>query len=169
MATGTKIGHGGMTQGNLTDIDTVQRNPLGYRVFDDNGNEYIYCAGVASVTAGAWCFYNSATAQAGFTVALPTANTAASGLLCVALAAVVASNWGWFQIYGLTPATTQIATDASADGKTLSNGASGANGRFVTGPTTTKNVFNAVCVGASASNAGTAFISYPFMFGTATI
>lgn len=169
MAAGNKIGYAMASKGLLTDVDQTQRNELGQRTFDDQGNEYIYLAGVASTAAGDWVFYNSLAAQAGFLTARTVSNTAATGLLAVAMAAIVLpTNFGWYQIYGLTPTFTAIATDGSADGKSLSNGAS-ANGRMVTGPTTTKNVFGAVAVGASASNVGTAFIAYPFMFGTATI
>lgn len=142
-----------------------QRCPVGQRVRDDNGNEYIYLAGVASLAAGDWVYFNSTTASLGSVVRLTT--SAAWACLAVAMAATVASCWGWFQIYGLTPVYTAIATDASADGKGLSAGS--ATGRVATGATTTKNIFGAVAVGASASNVGTAFISYPFEFGTATI
>lgn len=144
-----------------------QRNPVGRRVRDDNGNEYVYLAGVASVAAGDWCFFNSATAQLGTVARLP-AGTATNGLLCVACAAIIASCWGWFQLYGLTPSFTAIATDAAADGKSLSAN-SGTIGRVGTGPVATKNIFNAVAVGASAANVGTAFINYPYEFGSSTI
>lgn len=142
-----------------------QRNPVGFRQHDDLGNEYIYLAGVASLAAGDWVQFNFTTASLGSAVRLATGAT--SGFVAVAMAAVVASCWGWFQIYGLTPVYTAIATDAAADGKPLAAGS--ATGRVVTGATTTKNIFGAVAVGASASNIGTAFISYPYEFGSATI
>jgi len=174
MAVGNKVGHGGMSVGNLTDIDGPssvatangygQRNALGYRVFDDNGNEYIYLAGVASTAAGDWVFY----VPGAFTTTRVPASTATYGLLAVALAATLANCWGWYQIYGLTPANTAVASDAAADGKGLS-AASGTIGQMKTAATTTKNVFNAVCVGAAASNTGTVGIAYPFEFGSSTI
>lgn len=141
-----------------------QRNPLGFRCFDDNGNEYIYLLGVASTAAGDWVKY----VPGAFSTARLVSNTAVSGLVAVATAAIVAGCWGFYQIFGLTPAFTAIATDASADGKALSMGAS-ADGRATTGATTTKNIFGATAVGASASNQGTAAIIYPWMFGSATI
>lgn len=154
--------------GSLTDVDTSARNALGTRVMgvDDFGGtaEYIYLTGVASLAAGDWVVISQVSgAQAA--VRLPT--TATNGMLAVALAAPTASQFGWFQIYGVTPSFTAIATDASADGKLVSAGS--ATGRVATGATTTKNIFGAVCVGASASNTGRAFISYPFEFGSATI
>jgi hypothetical protein len=169
----TLSGHTLISAGLLTDIDdgtkanatASPRIPVGTRAFDNVGNEYIYLKGVASTAAGDWVLYNPSTGVTTRT----TANTAATGLLAVAMAATVASTWGWYQIAGLTSAVCALTTDAAADGKSISNGASGANGRLLPGPTTTKNVFNAVCVGAAASNVGTAAIMYPFMFGTATI
>jgi hypothetical protein len=174
MATGNKVGYAMASKGLLTDIDGPtsvassnglgQRNQLGVRVFDDLGNEYIYLVGVASTAAGDWVKY----VPGAFTTARLVSNTAVSGLVAVAIAATLASCWGWYQIFGLTPAYTAIATDAAADGKALSMGAS-ADGRVTTGATTTKNIFGATAVGASASNVGTASIAYPWMFGSATI
>lgn len=181
MAAGNPIGHGmavktgANSAGNFADIDGASsitganglgtgRNQLGYRVFDDNGNEYIYLVGVASTAAGDWVRY----IPGAWTTVRLVSNTAITGLVAVAMAATIASTNGWYQIFGLTPTYTAIATDAAADTKSVSMGAS-ADGRVVTGPTTTKNIFGAVCVGASANNVGTAAIAYPFIFGTATI
>ena len=157
------VGYPGPSAGDTTKVFTTQDNPLGMRAFDAAGNEYIFLKGVASLAAGDWVTYNPAT---GVTVRAPAATT--NGMLAVAIAAPVAGQFGWFQIFGLTPTYTAITTDAAADGKTLTIG-SGTAGRASTGPVTTKNVFGAVGVGASASNIGTAFICYPFAFGTATI
>lgn len=173
MATGNKIGpfptHSALTDVNgaatITGADGLgQRDLLGVRSFDDNGNEYIYLLGVASTVAGDWVKY----VPGAWSTARLVSNTAVTGLVAVAMAATIASSWGWYQIFGLTPAYTAIATDAAADGKILSMGAS-ADGRVVTGATTTKNIFGAVGVGASAANVGTAAIAYPFIFGSATI
>lgn len=174
MAAGTKVGYPMASVGLLTDIDGPtsvassnglgQRNLLGQRAFDTNGNEYIYLLGVAATAAGDWVRYVPGT----FATTRLVSNTAITGLVAVAMAATVAGTWGWYQIFGLTPTYTAIATDGSADTKSLSMGAS-ADGRVTTGPTTTKNIFGAVAIGASASNVGTAGIEYPFIFGTATI
>lgn len=174
MALGKKIGVTMATDGLLDSVDgplTVtganglgQRNQLGARCQDSNGNEYIYLAGVAATAAGDWVRYVPGV----FNTVRLVANTAVTGLVAVAMAATIAGSWGWYQIFGLTPAFTAIATDAGADGKILSMGA-GADGRVTTGATTTKNIFGAVAVGASAANVGTASIAYPFIFGSATI
>lgn len=89
---GNKVGWELATQGLLTDIDTVQRNTLGTIVRDDQGNEYIYLKGSASVVAGSWVMYDE-----GFlTVLLDTTHN--FGPVAVALGAVVASDFGWFAI-----------------------------------------------------------------------
>lgn len=152
--------------GDTSVIHSSALNPLGTRAFDTAGNEYIYLQGVASLAAGDWVMYNNATAQGSYKT-IRMVNTPIPGMAAVAMAAVVANQFGWFQIFGLTPTYTNIATDATGDGKMLAQ--SGTAGRATTGPVTTKNLFNATMVGNPASNAGQAFIVYPFCFGSATI
>lgn len=166
MATGNKVGHPLASEGLLTDSDTAQKNMLGQRAYDDNGNEYIYLQYAASsgILAGDWVLYNNANAQASFT-ALRIPTTASVGVLAVAIAAALSgAGFGWFQIYGLTPTFTAIGTDASGDGKVLSIG--GAAGRMQTGAVATKLVFGSAVIGNPASNTGTAFICYPSTVGT---
>lgn len=157
------VGHQMAVVGDTSAIHDTAKNPLGSRAFDAGGNEYIYLQGVASTAAGDWVFYSAS----GFVTTRVPASTATNGSLAVAMAAVLANQFGWYQIGGLVQIAA-IATDGSADGKLLS-AASGTIGRMTTGPTSTKNVFGAVCVGASASNVGKVFLTYPFEFGSATI
>lgn len=63
------------------------------------GNEYIFLPGVASVAAGSWVTYDL---SGDGSVALLTAN--AVGPVAVAMAAIVASSYGWFQIFGTNTA-----------------------------------------------------------------
>ena len=90
---GNKVGWELATVGLLTDIDTSQRNMLGQISRDDLGNEYIYLKGVASAVAGSWVMYDEA-----FLPVLLTTGITLSGPVAVALAAVVATNFGWFAI-----------------------------------------------------------------------
>lgn len=71
-----------------TDIPEV-----GQVVWDEDGNAYIFGQGVASCAAGSWVSLDEA-AQA----ALLAAN--AKGRVGIAMAAIVASSYGYFQIYG---------------------------------------------------------------------
>jgi hypothetical protein len=154
------------TIGALTDVHTTQRNPLGIRAvgYDAAGNyaEYIYLAGVASLVVGDWVRYANSTANA-VTQGYGTSrvnNDAVAGAVAVAMAAVLATQFGWFQIFGLATANV---TSGSIDGLQLSLSATA--GRCTAAITTTKVVYGATGVGTAASNVGTAFITYPYMFG----
>jgi|SRR6185295_17343715 len=95
------------------DIHTTQKNPLGARYQDENGNEYVYLLGVASTVAKDAVTYNATT------YATARAINDAVGFIAIATAAVVASNWGWYQIYGF--GSVNVKTSIAA-----------ANGAFLT-------------------------------------
>lgn len=82
----------------IAGIDTVQNHPLGTRVQAKDPTygvgEFIYLSGVASTAVGSWVTFN----QDDNTTALLAAN--AIGPVAVAMAANVASSYGWYQIYG---------------------------------------------------------------------
>lgn len=138
-----------------------QQNALGERAFDNAGGEYVYLKGVASLAAGDWVLYNNLAAQLWKTTRFTQA--ALVGFVAVAMAAVLANSFGWFQIYGQV-LVANIDTDGSADGKTLSSN-SATTGRVSTGATATKVIYGAFASGASAANVGAAFISYPYTVG----
>lgn len=79
-------------------IDTAARVPVGtiVRAADPTygAGEFIYLKGVASTALGSWVTYNM---DDGSTTLL-AAN--AIGPVAVAMAATVASTWGWYQISG---------------------------------------------------------------------
>ena len=77
----------------LTDHGTTQLVPLGTRRMDRAGNEYIYLQGVASTTANTWVSFDEA-----FATLLLTSD--AVGNVAIAMAATVANEYGWYQIYG---------------------------------------------------------------------
>lgn len=95
-----KTGPALATSGNLTDVDTVARNPLGTRVYgtDALGNsaEYIYLTGVASTIVGSVVTYDNA----GLTTLIVAD---ANGPVAVAMALTVASTFGWYCIQGTIP------------------------------------------------------------------
>lgn len=85
----------------ITEVSTTQKLPLGSirraRDFGSNQNgegEFIYLKGVASTVAGSWVNYNADD----YSTALIAAN--AIGPVAVAMAATVASTYGWYQISG---------------------------------------------------------------------
>ena len=150
-----------------TDIHTAAKNPLGMRMpgVDSAGNyaEYIYLAGVASLVIGDWVRYANSTANAvtqGYGVARVN-NDAVIGAVAVAMSAALATQFGWFQIFGLA---TAALTTGSVDGSQLSLSATA--GRCSAASTATKVIFGATGVGTAAANIGTAFITYPYTYGS---
>ncbi len=82
----------------LTQVDSSAKFKVGQRYQDDRGRVFIYLQGIASVAAGDWVRF-TLTALTGSTTVLAAAGH--KGPLAVAQSAVVASTFGWFQIYGL--------------------------------------------------------------------
>lgn len=80
--------------GSLTQIDSVAQNALGSRMVDKDHNEYIYLKGVANVALGSVVVFDEA-----YETLLASA-TNNIGQIAVALGAVVADKYGWFQIGG---------------------------------------------------------------------
>jgi hypothetical protein len=82
----------------IATTDTTQNHPLGTRVTATDPTygtgEFIYLAGVASTAVGSWVTFN----QDDNSTALLAAN--AIGPVAVAMSANVASQYGWYQIYG---------------------------------------------------------------------
>lgn len=84
----------------VTDVSTTQRHQLGtiVQAHDADGSygagEFIYLKGVASTAVGSWVHYNADD----YSTALTAAN--AIGPVAVAMAATVASTYGWYQISG---------------------------------------------------------------------
>lgn len=77
-------------QGDTTSIHTEAKNTLLQTAFDPSGNEYIYLKGVASTVATDFVTYD----ELGVTTRLVAG---AVGPIAVAMAATVASTWGWYQ------------------------------------------------------------------------
>lgn len=82
-----------LAQGDTSVIDSTERNPLGTRGIDEDGNEFIYLLGVASTEAGSWVSFDEA-----HVTTLLAAN--AKGRVAIAGAAIVADKYGWYQVYG---------------------------------------------------------------------
>lgn len=89
----TLTGYPTTYEADTTTVDTAKKHQLGTRAFDKDGNEYIYLQGVASTAAGSWVTFDEA-----HLTTLAVAN--AKGRVAIAMAAIVASSYGWYQIYG---------------------------------------------------------------------
>ncbi len=93
--------------GDTSVIDTAKMHPLGTRAKDTSGNEYIYLQGVASTVAGDWVTFD----EDGITTR-SLAN--AVGRVGVAMAAIVASSYGWYQIAGKNTIAKAVSGGAAA-------------------------------------------------------
>ena len=108
-----KVGAALASVGALTDVDTTKRNALGTLTFDGDGNEYIYLQGVVGTAAGYWVtFYGDYSTALMLSTPLP-------GRVAVAMAATVASTYGWYQIGGYTAANVNLAADVSGNHKAI--------------------------------------------------
>jgi len=80
--------------GDTSIVDTSAKHQVGTRAIDSDGNEYIYLQGVASTAAGDWVSFD----EEGVTTRLVED---ARGRVGIAMAAIVASSYGWYQIFGV--------------------------------------------------------------------
>lgn len=97
----------GIAVSGLTDIDGSARQPVGSTYSGPDGKEYVYLLGVASTLAGSWVNYD----EDGVTK-LAVANDV--GPLAVAMAAIVADKYGWYQTKGVHVAARAIVGGACA-------------------------------------------------------
>jgi len=95
------------------DVSTTAKHPLGTIAYDAYGNKYKYMLGVGSTVAGSAVSYDEA-----YATALLAAN--AIGGVAVAMAAIVASRYGWYCVDGYCTVATHGAV---ADNKPLYIGA----------------------------------------------
>jgi hypothetical protein len=98
--------------GNTSVVDTVLKQPLGTRGFDGAGNEYIYLTGVVSTADGSWVTYD----EAHLTI-LAVANCV--GSVAVAQAAIGASSYGWYMIFGYDSGAKAITAGGCAADKAI--------------------------------------------------
>jgi hypothetical protein len=137
------------TAGALTDVDSAITNPLGTRR-RVGSKEYIYLTGVASTAAGDVVTFD----EAHLTTRL-VAN--AVGRVAVALAAVVADKFGWYQIYGL--GTANVLAGFADNGKCYATATAGSiDDAVVAGDL----ICGMIGRSAIASGQATVELNYPF-------
>lgn len=154
MAGTNKIGAALASVGLVTDIDTVQRNPLGATVTTENGNEYIYLAGVASCLALDAVSFNATTY-----VAVRLAADAV-GRVAIAQAAILAANWGWFLVKGF--GTVNSDTVAGAGGLFID----GTTGRVDDASVAGDMIYGMVSTAADTANVLPVQLCYPYVTNT---
>ena len=117
--------------------------------------EFIYLQGVASTAIGSWVTFN---ADDG-TTALLAAN--AIGPVAIAMSANVASQYGWYQIYG--KAVGKALTGFADDGNVYATSTAGSIDDAVVAGDRVKNAKGASAVDTPSTGLAEFEIQYPFM------
>ncbi len=143
----------------IYEVSTVRQHPLGTRVkaFAENygEGEFIYLRGVADCAVGSFVTFN---ADDG-TTALLAAN--AIGPVAVAPAALVASTFGWFQIYG--KAVGRVASGFLDNANVYATATAGVVDDAIVAGDRVKNCKGASAIGTPAAGLAEMEIHYPSM------
>jgi len=131
-------------------VDSSAKHIVGTRAVDEDGNEYIYALGVASTAAGNWVSFDEDLV----TIRL-TAN--AVGRVGIAMAAIIASTYGWYQIYGKNEIASSDST-VLADKQLYIDGTAG---RVDDADSAGDTVIGAISRSSATSNVITVEINYP--------
>lgn len=138
--------------GKLTAVYTNTPHAVGSRAYDDEGNEYIFLMGLATMINGGWVTYD----EVGTTTLL-AAN--AKGPVAVAMATPLATQQGWFCIFGKVQAF--LAANC-ADNALI--GVEVASGYVGDARVAGDEIYGAISRGASTASAkATVQIWYPFV------
>lgn len=132
---------------------TSKRYRLLTRKIDTVGNVYVYLKGVASTAAGDAVIYD----EGGVTARLSTATAVAQPVAVAMSANILATTFGWYQIYGL--ATVNCAATVGADAYLQSSGTAGQVDDLTAAG---KTIVGATSASAGASNVLTAWLTYPY-------
>lgn len=146
--------------GDTSVVDTQIRHPLGTRAFDAAGGEYIYLQGVASTAIGSWASFD----EDHVTILL---TTNAVGRVGVAMAAIVASSYGWYQIYGKNTVALGVSGADVADEPVYTTGTAGSIDDHTGGDASGEMVIGAIIRVAESSNVCTMELNYPFCINAA--
>lgn len=140
-----------ITAGSLTEVHDEAQMPLGSIVFDRNQNEYVYGKGVGSTVEGSVVTFDE-----DHNTALITAN--AVGRVGVAMAAIVANKFGFYQVKGKNLKT---ACDTIADNKACF--IDGTNGRVDDAVVTGDLIVGMISRSTDTSNFCQTELNYPFV------
>ena len=146
--------------GDIAEVYQVAAVPVGTRMFDDQGNEYIFLLGVASTAVASWVTYD----ESGVTALLATG---AVGPVAIAMSASVADVWGWYQIYGYAIGKGASCAEVALEDNTTDMGRTSADGTVGGGPTAGDIIYGVVArsaMEAASGNTTTKFqLSYPWL------
>jgi hypothetical protein len=143
----------------ITDTDTVAKVPLGTRLhaYDPTygDGEFIYLKGLAATAVGTWVTYN----MDDMSTTLLAAN--AIGPVAVSMSANVASQYGWYQIYG--KAIGLCLTGFLDNANVYATATAGSVDDAVVAGDRVKNCVGASAIGTPAAGQAEFEIAYPVM------
>lgn len=143
----------------IADIQTFERVPVGTRVkaFDPlyGEGEFIFLRGLASTVLGSWVVFN----PDDFSTKLLVANDI--GPVAVAMAPIVAGQFGWYQIYG--KAVGRVLTGFLDNANVYATATAGSVDDAVVAGDRVKNCVGASAIGVPAANLAEFEIAYPAM------
>jgi len=147
---------------NIADTSTTQNQPLGTIVQANDvastaygSGMFIYLAGVASTVLGSWVTFN----QDDNTTALLAAN--AIGPVGIAMSINVASQYGWYQIYG--KGVGKCLASYVDNGLVYATSTAGSIDDAVVSGDRVKLAIGASAIGTPSSGLAEFEIQYPFM------
>lgn len=138
-------------------IDSTAKHNVGIRAYDSAGNEYIYLLGIGSTVAGDWVSFD----EAGATTLLITN---ARGRVGIAMAAIVADKYGWYQIYGKNTIALGTSGHIATDSCLYTSAAAGVADDV---DASTEFIVGAFSRSADASGVFTAELKYPMVLNAA--
>jgi len=140
----------------VSTVDSTAKYKPGSRYVDEKGNEYIYALGVADTAIGSWVAFslettNNTPVTAILTYTLATATACSLG---VAMGAIIADKYGWYQIAGAAEGLA-CASDA-ADALQYTSGTDGSldDGATIGGPITMIKIMGVRLVDTDAGSGG---------------
>lgn len=102
----------------VTQIDSAARHPLGFQLdmIDSvyGGGKFIYLKGVASTVVGSLVTWDTSETTPTYQTALAAATANAGQQFAVAMAAVLAGQFGWYQVNGIAIVATNGTATAGA-------------------------------------------------------
>lgn len=143
----------------IAETSTTQSHPLGTRVQAQDPTylvgEFIYLQGVASTGIGDWVTYD----QDANTTALLVAN--AIGPVAVAMSANVASQYGWYQIFG--KAVGKVLASFADNANVYATATAGSVDDAVVAGDRVKCAKGASAIGTPSAGLAEMEIQYPYM------
>lgn len=140
-------------EGPLTVVHSTQKHELGI-MYEKSGKIYIYLKGVASTAAGDLVTFD----EAGATTRLTKAEADKLKPMAVAMAAIVADKYGWYQVYG--EASVSALGLCAKEVAIYTSATAGAADDDPTSQTKINRLIVRTTVGASPAVAA-AFINFP--------